>query len=133
MKIGQRLSSLLKKLKKHSMTDQYINMSDETTISINTDNTLDIDNHYGHTIDISTITSSAIDTTIDFDLFSDDAITLTLNDPVEFEDHMPDVAKIEDMCNDYPALAQAYEKFKTIYAMVHQDWKGRQDNDEAPF
>ena len=41
--------------------------------------------------------------------------------------------KVEDMCKDYPALEQAYEKFKTIYAMVHQDWKGKQNDDAAPF
>ena len=117
------------------MTDQYINMSDETTLIINTNDTLDLDinHHYGHTIDISTVTGSTIDTTIDFDLFSDNEISITLDEPVEFEDHMPSVAKVEDMCNDYPALAQAYEKFKTMYALVHQDWKGRQDDNEAPF
>ena len=118
------------------MADEYISMSDETTITINTNNTLDLDinHHYGHTIDISNITGSTIDTTIDFDWLNDDSINITLNEPVEFEDHMPDVAKVEDMCNDYPALAQAYEKFKTIYAMVHQDWQGRQDaENEPPF
>ena len=116
------------------MADEYISMSDATTLTINTTDTLDINHHYGHTIDISTITSSTIDTTIDFDWLNDDGINITLNEPVEFEDHMPDVAKIEDMCNDYPALAQAYEKFKTIYSMVHQDWKGRQDaENEPPF
>ena len=118
------------------MPNEYITMSDATTLTINTTDTLDLDinHHYGHTIDVSNITSSTIDTTIDFDLFTDDGITLTLNDPVEFEDHMPDVAKIEDMCNDYPALAKAYENFKSIYAMVHQDWKGRQEKDDQfPF
>ena len=116
------------------MSNEYITMSDATTLTINTTDTLDLDinHHYGHTIDVSNITSSTIDTTIDFDLFTDDGITLTLNDPVEFEDHMPDVAKIEDMCNDYPALAKAYENFKSIYAMVHQDWKGRQDSENEP-
>ena len=91
------------------------------------------------TIDISGI-STTIDstTTIDTSAFDDlvslDDITLTINDPVEFEDQMPDVSKVEDMCNDYPALAKAYENFKTIYAMVHQDWKGRQENDDQlPF
>ena len=104
----------------------------EDTITISTQS-LDIDTTIvTNTIDISSITSSTIDTTIDFDLFADDDITLTINDPIEFEDHMPSVAKVEDMCNDYPALRQAYEKFKTIYAMVHQDWKGRQE-DDFPF
>ena len=108
----------------------------ENTITISTEsleNTFYIDTTIDtNTIDISSITSSTIDTTIDFDLFADDGITLTLNEPIEFEDHMPSVAKIEDMCNDYPALAKAYENFKTMYTMVHQDWKGRQE-DDFPF
>ena len=107
-------------------------MENETTIVLNTNDTLDIDinHHYGHTIDVSSITT----TSIDFDLFADDNITLTLNDPVVFEDYMPDVAKVEDMCNDYPSLRKAYENFKAIYAMVHQDWQGRQDSeDQFPF
>lgn len=64
-----------------------------------------------------------------------DLSTLDINilEPVEFEDNMPSVAKIEDMCNDYPALAKAYENFKTIYKMVEQDWKGRQEENEPPF
>lgn len=54
-----------------------------------------------------------------------DLTSLTI-EQIEFEDTMPSVAKIEDMCNDYPALDKAYENFKTIYKMVHQDWVGRQ-------
>ena len=87
----------------------------------------------GPTIDISSITTSTVDTSAFDDLFSNNTdFELTLNDPVEFEDFMPEVAKIEDMCNDYPALARAYENFKSIYAMVHQDWKGRQDAENIP-
>ena len=109
---------------------------DSNTITITTD-TLDLDESgFVYTIDdssISTITTSLTDLGGP-DLISMDDISITLNDPVEFEDRMPDVAKVEDMCNDYPALKQAYEKFKTIYAMVHQDWQGKQDNDEEyPF
>jgi len=63
-----------------------------------------------------------------------DSLNITLDNPVEFEDYMPDVAKVEDMCNDYPALRKAYENFKTIYKMVHQDWQGRQDSqNDLPF
>ena len=84
--------------------------------------------------DVCNITTSTVDTTAIDDLISMDDLTITLNEPVEFEDHMPDVSKIEDMCNDYPSLKQAYEKFKTMYALVHQDWKGRQDaENEPPF
>ena len=73
-----------------------------------------------------------------------DDITITIDDnthwadnitweQVEFEDSMPSIAKVEDMCEEYPALAKAYENFKTIYKMVHQDWKGKQKDDEFPF
>jgi len=106
-------------------TDDYITISNDVT--------LDINGYYGHTIDVSSITTSTVDTSF-ADLTSMDELTITLNEPLEFEDHMPSVAKVEDMCNDYPALKQAYEKFKTIYAMVHQDWKGKQEDDEQlPF
>ena len=54
-------------------------------------------------------------------------------DPIEFEDQMPTVAKVEDMCNDYPALDKAYENFKTIYKLVEQDWIGRQKKDDPLF
>ena len=64
----------------------------------------------------------SIDDTIDIS-------TITLNIPVEFEDEMPSVAKVEDMCKDYPALEKAYENFKTVYKLVRQDWQGRQDEE----
>src|SRR6056300_663029 len=100
------------------------------TITITTD--IDLDDYCVNTIDISTISTSTITTGID-DWISTDDFSITLSEPIEFEDHMPNVEKVEDMCNDYPALRQAYEKFKTIYAMVHQDWQGRQEEDDCPF
>jgi hypothetical protein len=65
-------------------------------------------------------------------VFSIDGITLN-SSYVEFEDTMPEVAKVEDMCKDYPALAKAYENFKTFYKLVEQDWIGRQKEDDPPF
>lgn len=96
--------------------------------------------NYIQSINISTIKDNKIgdvwiDTTTMNDCISiDDTINISgisIKDPVEFEDYMPDVAKIEDMCKDYPALEKAYENFKTVYKMVHQDWKGRQDVDDS--
>ncbi len=51
--------------------------------------------------------------------------------PVDFEDCMPEVAKVEDMCNEYPALAKAYENFKVIYKMVEQDWVGKNKDESS--
>tara|TARA_B100000035_G_scaffold147003_1_gene125278 strand:+ start:216 stop:551 length:336 start_codon:yes stop_codon:yes gene_type:complete len=83
-------------------------------------------------MDSSTI---SVDTTAFDDLISvdDQVYTLTGLDPVEFEDHMPSVSKVEDMCNEYSALQKAYENFKSIYHMVHQDYIGNRKDNEAPF
>lgn len=114
------------------------------------DDIININDYVTNTIDISTMDSSGITLTsnsyVDWGSIatSSSVDTITLDntywadgitwDPVEFEDKMPSVAKVEDMCNDYPALEKAYENFKTIYKMVHQDWQGRQDEDgQFPF
>ena len=113
--------------------------NDEDIIIIHTNSTEDftfnVTDYTADTINISSIIDSTISTTA----------TITLDDthwaddikwePIEFEDQMPTVAKVEDMCNDYPALEKAYENFKMIYKMVHQDWKGKQDVDKngLPF
>lgn len=117
--------------------DIIINIGNEMlTIDTYTTSTVDIGDitlsmngasvYNGNTwTDIGSLTADTIDL---------DNLTINTNyPPVEFEDHMPEVAKVEDMCNDYPALAKAYENFKTIYALVHQDWKGKQQKDEWPF
>ena len=81
------------------------------TITIDAINTITVD-----TIDPSvyTLTGGTND-----DTFGD--YNFTLN-PKEFVDHMPSVSKINDMCEEYPALKQAWDNFRTIYEMVHQDW-----------
>jgi hypothetical protein len=136
MKIGHQLWQTLKTLGRHLMRD-HTGDTISVTLTDFDESGMSCDTVYTLTDTISSVTTMdngiTIDTSAYDNLFTDDSITLTLNDPVEFEDHMPDVAKIEDMCNDYPALAQAYEKFKTMYALVHQDWKGRQEDDQFPF
>lgn len=92
------------------------------------------------TIDLSdtiTINSGSIATSINTSIITNgndphwaDSIRW---DPIEFEDQMPTVAKVEDMCNDYPALEKAYENFKTIYKLVEQDWIGKQKKDDPLF
>ena len=38
---------------------------------------------------------------------------------------MPLVSRIEEMCDEYPALSKAYEQFKLIYKMTEQDYEGK--------
>ena len=35
----------------------------------------------------------------------------------EFENTMPDIGKVHEMCREYPALNKAYENFKIIYTI----------------
>ena len=51
--------------------------------------------------------------------------TLTTDDYMD--KHFLDQNEIEDMCGEYPTLKIAYEKFKNIYDLVYQDWKGKQE------
>jgi hypothetical protein len=50
----------------------------------------------------------------------------------EFVDHLPSIDKVKSMCAEYPALEQAYEKFKHIYNLVKDDYNNGED-DELPF
>jgi hypothetical protein len=79
--------------------------------------------------DLLTIDTNAID-----DWISTDDFSITLTEPVEFGDRMPDITKVHNMCGYYPALQKAYENFKSIYQMVEQDYIGNyQEDDELPF
>ena len=101
------------------------------SITATSDSDFDINNITVDTVNINNITSGTVDIITDgTSPHWADSITW---EQVEFEDGMPSVAKVEDMCEEYPALAKAYENFKTIYKMVHQDWKGKQKDDEFPF
>ena len=101
------------------------------SITATSDSDFDINNITVDTVNINNITTSPVSTiTLEYTHWADNIIW----EQVEFEDSMPSVAKVEDMCKDYPALDKAYENFKTIYKMVHQDWKGKNDKDEElPF
>ena len=100
------------------------------SITATSDSDFDINNITVDTVNINNITTSPVSTiTLEDTNWADNIIW----EQVEFEDSMPGIAKVEDMCKEYPALAKAYENFKTIYKMVHQDWKGKQKDDEFPF
>jgi hypothetical protein len=51
---------------------------------------------------------------------------------VLFENSMPNITDVSEMCKEYPALEKAYENFKTIYKMVEQDWNGKQKEQNSP-
>ena len=50
----------------------------------------------------------------------------------EFVDCMPDFNKIEKMCKEYPGLAIAFEKFKTVYKLVKDHYDTPEDQRPKP-
>ena len=80
-----------------------------------------------------TITSSSIDTVNISDILSsDDNISFDWDNisitPTLWKEALPDVDTVNAMCNEYPALAKAYENFKTVYKLVEQDYKGKKED-----
>ena len=47
----------------------------------------------------------------------------------EFEDTMPELTKIKEMCTMYPAMDKAFENFKAIYDLIKDDYETRKNND----
>jgi hypothetical protein len=112
--------------------EYLIDITEVSTINITAPNNLSTGDIW---LDTSTISTNAYTDSYDWITITggDGTINLdsiTISNPVEFEDQMPSVAKVEDMCRDYPGLEKAYENFKTIYKMVEQDWIGKQKEDE---
>lgn len=89
-------------------------LSSDPAININ------LENYTTGNIDLSSITST------DANWSSGYNVTF---DCIVFEDCMPDVKRIKNMCEHYPALTKAFENFKTIYKMVDQDYKGNYEDD----
>ena len=115
-----------------------------TTNNISTytlDNSLTIDtkdlfyNHANDTMYYTTSTgvintidiSSSNYTTIDSRTW--DTYSSWFKNLKEFEDTMPDLTKIKEMCIMYPAMAKAFENFKAVYDLIKDDYEARKNND----
>ena len=105
-----------------------IDLSDYTTdpyssviTSSNLDSITTISGISTSTVNISEI-GYALDDQISFDF---DNIKIV---PTLWTETLPDVDTVNAMCNEYPALAKAYENFQTVYKLVDQDYKGKQDD-----
>jgi hypothetical protein len=75
-----------------------------------------------------TITLDSRDLRVNMEM-NDTGTEFTYNMPTfeqkDFVDRMPLVSRIEEMCDEYPALSKAYEQFKLIYKMTEQDYEGK--------
>ena len=117
-----------------------ITINGETVFSVNPEPDYKV-SYTTPTIDISSISttsSSTIDSshvsvntsTIGTHTFDDNyTFSTTYETPTVFEDVMPDLVTVNDMMVEYPTLKIAFEKFKRVYKMVEQDYKGKTENE----
>lgn len=52
--------------------------------------------------------------------------------PEEWVDCLPDFQRIESMCKEYPGLKIAFDKFKTTYKLVKDDYDTPKDKRPKP-
>lgn len=86
------------------------------------------------TIDLSSITTSTITGTAStitlsntgasgtYTIGSTDSYASTWHTPVEWVDKFPDWHRMQKMCEMYPGLKLAFDKFKTTYNLVKDDY-----------
>ena len=102
-------------------TDYTFNVSTNTNSSVISSSNLDsITTISG--ISTSTGSTYRLDDQISFDF---DNIKIV---PTLWKEALPDVDTVNAMCNEYPALAKAYENFQTVYKLVEQDYKGKKED-----
>ena len=102
------------------LSDYTMNTDSSFITSSNLDSITTISGISTGTVNISDIISSDDQFTFDYDNIK---IVPTL-----WTETLPDVDTVNAMCNEYPALAKAYENFQTVYKLVEQDYKGKQDD-----
>jgi|TARA_B110000908_G_C10066106_1_gene362902 hypothetical protein len=91
--------------------------------------TIDLSKHSTGMID-STITVPTTINGLDADTYwtndTGSEYIFNTSEPIVWKDTLPELEMINNMCKEYPALAKAFENFKTMYALVDQDYKGKQ-------
>lgn len=88
--------------------------------------------NYTSNITVSGLTTTQISALSSVNITGLDTSTFTFKAPEEFVDHMPSVARIKDMCDEYPGLKIAFEKFRTTYNLVKDDYDTPKDKRAKP-
>ena len=65
-------------------------------------------------------------------LTTDQISAMTLQFPVEWQDQFPDWNKVQKMCEEYPGLKIAFEKFQTTYKLVVDHYDTPEDKRPKP-
>ena len=98
--------------------------SDTITLTAYSPCTVSYPSHYSGMSTLTTAQLGSI-TNIDNSAFK-------INFPEEWVDCLPDFNRIEKMCEEYPGLKIAYEKFKTVYKLVKDDYDTPKDKRLKP-
>jgi len=114
-------------------------MNDDTTFSINLDedylNDTGSEYTFNLTNDNDTITIDTIDWNNNLGTKHGDTFSIDTSSNSEFIyntlDTYIDPDEIELMCKEYPALTKVWRNFKSVYDMVKQDYKGKQEAGEV--
>ena len=56
----------------------------------------------------------------------------TFHIPTEWDDKFPEWDRVQNMCDQYPGLKIAFEKFKTVYKLVKDDYDTPKDKRPKP-
>lgn len=111
-----------------------------TTYTINSNDTISIDlsaiqtttigtidfSNYNMNSSVGGISISPIDTiTIGS---SDSSYTNIWEIETEWDNSFPEWNRVQDMCKKYPGLQIAFEKFKTVYKLVKDDYDAPKDD-----
>lgn len=76
---------------------------------------------------ISTLTTTQIGS-----ITSIDTSAFTITFPEEWVHSFPDIKRVEKMCEEYPGLKIAYEKFKNVYKLVADHYDTPKDKRPKP-
>lgn len=83
-----------------------------------------------------TLTSSITSTPVSYSFSGLNTISsisdIKIKLPEEWVDCLPDFQRIESMCKEYPGLKIAFDKFKTTYKLVKDDYDTPKDKRPKP-
>lgn len=117
-----------------NMSSYSLNASDAITLTGYSPCTVSYPTHYSSP-SVSTVTVgqiSALTTAQIGSITSIDASAFTINLPHEWVNCFPEFKRIEKMCEEYPGLKIAYEKFVTTYKLVTDHYDTPKDKRPKP-
>lgn len=114
-----------------NLSSYSLNASDTITISYSPC-TVSYPSYYSSTSTLTTTQISGLTTAQLGSITSIDNSVFKINLPHEWVDCLPDFKRIEKMCEEYPGLKIAYEKFKTVYKLVKDDYDTPKDKRPKP-